>query len=324
MTERPDTESKAWNAFRSSQQEARADALLDLYINLESLDSEEAISAGYAALESLLLESRFEQAAFIARSLGTELANLERFDDAVEVVDKVLDSSLWLSDFEVGMLYYVNGRNYIGQKELATAEVVLERCVGILETENERFAGFAYKELAEVRVQLNDHEGAIRAFSASISILEGCAEAGSVGHAKRRLGEVLLSQKQFLMAEKYLKDAASISSFAEWYEDKYSSHLSLGNLMIEQEDFEQAEALLTPLVSLKSESRFIPIAAQASFSLQKLKVLNGESKCSESEIESLKAVLSAAALFDLADSVDDLAALVPSAQTESKRNSPLS
>lgn len=320
MAERPDTESKAWRAFRSAEEGVQSDSLLALYINLDSLDSDEAISVGYAALESLIDESRFEQAAFVARSLGTALANLERFDDAVDLVNRVLGLSLWLSDFEVGMLYYVNGRNYMGQDQPAKAEFVLEQCVKILEIENERFAGFASKELAEVKVQLSDHEGAIRAFSSALGFLESCAEAGSVGHVKRRLGEVLLSQKQFLMAEKYLRDAASIASFAEWNDDKYGAELSLGQLLIEREDFEKASALLTPLVSLKSEQRLLPIAAQASLSLERLKVLSRGGPLLESEIDALKAVLCAAALFDLADSVDDLATLSTEAQTESKRN----
>lgn len=321
MSEKPDNEFKAWSDFKDASKDEQLDALLDLYINLGSLESDDSVSAGFAAFERLNEECRFEQAAFVARSLATDLANLERFDEAAEILDKALASSLWLSDFEVGMLHYVSGRNYISKKEFAMGEFLLEKSVGILEKENERYAGFASKELAETRVDLGDYEGAIKAFTNSVYLLETCAETGSVGHIKRRLGEALLDQKQFLMAEKYLKDAVAILEFTDWVEEKCHAELALGRFFLEVEEFEDAAELFERLAAKRSEPRFSSIAAQASFYMCKVQVLSGNGPLLKPQVDSLTAVLNATGLFDLADSVDELSELSRKNQTESERKS---
>lgn len=321
MSDRPENEFKAWSNFKDASKEAKLDALLDLYMNLDLLDSNDSIGAGFAAFERLGEECRFDQAAYVARSLATELASLERFDEAAEILETALAFSLWLSDFELGMLYYVSGRNHIDRQQLAMGEVLLEKSVGILEAENERFAAYACKELAEARVELRDHEGAIKAFSKSISLLETCAEAGTVGYVKRRLGEVLLNQKQFLMAEKYLKDAVAILEFTDWVEEKCHAELALGRFFLDVEDFEEAAELFESLAAKRSEPRFSSIAAQASFYMHKLQVLTGNGPLLKPQVDSLTAVLNATGLFDLADSVAELSELPRKNQTESERKS---
>jgi tetratricopeptide (TPR) repeat protein len=322
MAERPDSESKVWSAFRESSADAGSDSLLDLYTNLDAVGSDDSIGAGFVALEKLLEENRFEQAAFVARSLGTELANRERFDESIEVVDKALNFGLWLSDFEIGMLYYVNGRNYLGRQQFAQAELVLQQSVGILELQHERFAGFASKELAEVRIKLGTFDDALKAFTCSVSLMEACGETGSVGHVKRRLGEVLMERNQLLMSEKYLRDAVSILTFAEWTEEKSSAELALGRLLIELREFEEAAEIFERLVSQRSEARLMPIAAEASLYLHKNKIASGAGPLLKSELDALSAVLTAAGLLDLADSMHELLEVFPNAQTESKRNNP--
>lgn len=321
MSERPENEFKAWSIFKEVSAEQKSQALFDLYINLDSLGSEDSISTGFAAFESLSQECCFDQAAYVARSLATELASLERFDEAAEILESALAFSLWLSDFELGMLYYVSGRNHMDRQQLALGEVLLEKSVGILEAENERFAAFACKELAEARVELRDHEGAIKAFSQSISLLETCAEAGTVGYVKRRLGEVLLEQNQFLMAEKYLKDAVAILEFTDWVEEKCHAELALGRFFLGVEDFEEAAQLFESLAEKRSEPRFSSIAAQASFYMCKVQVLSGNGPLLQPQVASLTAVLNATGLFDLADSVAGLSGLPRKNQTESERKS---
>jgi tetratricopeptide (TPR) repeat protein len=322
MAERPDSESKAWSAFREASPDARTDALLDLFTNLDAVGSDDSLSAGFVAIDNLLEEQRFEQAAFIARSLGTDLGNQDRFDEAADLIDRVLSHSTWLSDFEVGMLYYVNGRNYIGQRQFAQAEHVLETSVHILEVESDRFAGFVYKELAEVRIEVGKEEEAIRALTQSVSHLEACGEVGSVGHAKRRLGEVLLDRQQFPLAEKYLRDAVSILNFTEWAEEKQNSELALGRLLIEVKCFDEASEILSRLVSLKSDPRSITIASKAAYYLGALKVAEGSGPLQKAEVDELVAVLYAAGLKDLAEALREQPECSPKTQTESKRNNP--
>ena len=321
MSERPENEFKAWSIFREASAEEKSQALFDLYINLDSLGSEDSISTGFATFESLSQERRFDQAALVARSLATELASLKRFDEAAEILENTLAFSLWLSDFELGMLYYVSGRNHIDRQQLAMGAVLLEKSVGILEAENERFAAYACKELAEARVELRDQEGAIKAFSQSISLLETCAEAGTVGYVKRRLGEVLLNQKQFLMAEKYLKDAVAILEFTDWVEEKCHAELALGRLFLDVEELEEAAELFGSLAAKRAEPRFSSIAAQACFYMLKLQVLTGNGPLLKPQVDSLTAVLNATGLFDLADSVAELSDLPRKNQTESERKS---
>jgi len=306
MVERHGNENEAWSAFTDASQDSKADALLDLYVSLDSAGSDDSIGAGFAAFESLLKEKRFEQAAFVARSLASELGDLERFGEAREILEAALKSSLWISDFEVGMLYYANGRNYVGEASFAEAEFLFEQAVALLETENERLAGFAYKELAEVRIELNNCDNAIKAYSASISLLERCAETAPVGHAKRRLGEALFSQGHLTMAEKYLRDAIAILSFGECLDERWGAELALGRLLIELKSFDEATEVLNRLTANKSESRLMAISAEAFFYLHKLRVATGMGPISKSEQDSLIAVLSASGLYDLADSVKEL------------------
>lgn len=305
--ERPSSEFMAWKEFLNSPSDARADALLSLYMNLDSLSADESIEAGFAAFERLLDEHRYQQAAFVARSLGTELIMLERFDEAAELVNKALNCSLWLSDVEVGLLYYVNGRNLLSQKMFAEAEIVLERAVCILEIENERLAGFALKELAEVTLELGKADEAIRSFASSITLLENSAEAASVGHVKRRLGEAFLSQRQFWMAEKLLMDAIAILTFLDLGEEKREAELALGCLQIEIGNFKSAEQILSSITQVDGEVTNVSIAARASYFLLKIRFDSDGIVPTKGELDSLRAVLLSAGLIDLAESVGEFA-----------------
>lgn len=304
MSERAENLKKAWLNFISASPESSADALLDLFVNLDRLESEDSLSAGYAAFKELVEQDRFDEAGFVARALATNLGQAERFVEATEITEEALRNSLWMNEFEIGMLRYVAGRNYFGLGRLAEAELSLEMAVELLEGHADRFAGFASTELAEIRVELVNVEGAVQALAGAVSIFEGSAEVGPVGYAKRRLGEVFIDQQKLDLAKTHLEEAIAVLSFAEWTEERLAAELALGRLLLEMNHNAEAGAILTKVASSKEESRNLPLAAEALYYLKKIEDQLEDGIKDAVDLGKLEPVLTAAGLFDLAASLN--------------------
>ena len=302
MPEGPENWAKAWGAFSESLPESKPDALVNLFVNLDAIGSSDSVPAGSAALDELLRENRFEQAAFVTRVLATELGNLERYEEAALVLEATLEHSLWISELEVGLLYFVQGRIFTGLADLAKAEVTLELAESILDPINTLFRGYALKELAEVRVELGQTHSAVQSFASAIDCLEEAGEAASVGHAKRRIGEVLADTGQLMMAEKYLRDSRAILIFSELHDEAGRAELALSRVMIALDEHEEAEELLNKLTSIKREGSTQAVLAEASYLLAQIQNDQRGKALSNREVNDLVALLMSNGLFGLAES----------------------
>ena len=302
MSERPESWAKAWGDFSESLQESKPDALVNLFVNLDAMGSSDSVPAGSAALDELLRENRFEQAAFVTRVLATELGNLERYEEAALVLEAMLEHSLWISELEVGLLYFVQGRIFTGLADLAKAEVTLELAESILGPINTLFRGYALVELAEVRVELGQTHPAVQSFASAVGCFEEAGEAASVGHAKRRIGEVLAHTGQFMMAEKYLRDSRAILIFSKLHEEACRAELALSRVMIALDEYEEAKDILNQLPSSNGEGGPQVVLAEASYLLAQIQNHQEGQAPSNREVNDLVALLMSNGLFDLAES----------------------
>jgi len=295
-----------WATFRENVSTSKADALFNLFIELDRSDSVDSIQAGFAAIDQLLESEQFGQAAFASRLLATNLTLLNRHEEAGQVMNQILNSLFWLGDFEVGMVHYVCGRNFAARDLLQEADTSFSHALSSLQGENEKFAAHAANELAEVQIRLGMRESALKMFIRAVSGFEASGESSSVANAKRRLGEELSNAGRNSMAKKQLKDAVAILDFLGWSDELKRSSLSLAKVMCQLEELDEAEQILTNISESEAQEEDNGIVAEASFHLLLLKSKKMGSSQKLAAFESMSAILRANGLSELASQADCL------------------